>query len=752
MTISEPTSWETCESLPTTSCDGSDAYQRYLKCFVDLWHPCTSQEECESSGHCTDRSWTTIVRSSEYPIDVQFGACFSSGYDAGEHLRDPFCYSSMDLPGIGCRELEVLSSDDCIPFEVLFEVEWWWRTWLTPAMSETECLNKNDARFGCQQPGPGEFLVWLNEEDCECRGGISEYAWEWRKGVWNNNGVSRSLQWREIEPIEKYQWAPSLSFELLQTWLEANVEQRFSYAVKSEVICEHEFIVSSMNSLVCDCFSSSDDGGNSQCYDETNEQVEELVGISGACSKEESFVKGPSSRVSFGLESISSQCTLVNLSIVSEAWFVVPPPRPSISFEFEDKPKRGIVLNHKGATVGVLRGDGSVLSFSVLENVNSFSVCLLISSENQTDVSSKYPILDFGYSEESIGTIYPLGLTDVNATIVFTSPFWCATILMSDIPVDGTNNVRLFPIQRVEDYETEEEEYTSRKTRALMYTLGVCYCVCFGFLSFYLVTVLRATSKSPMLGIISFLFVILCVFRVVFMFGYPNGIFDGNELAEFVVFEIPTFLLFSVVIVSIFFWKKLATRKKFFGGDTTKLRGVILLGLACVWLLWVIVTIVYAEVILQEDGESPCPGRVAPSYEKQEEDTRTLTIVYQTLIIAVTFILATLFCYYSYNLIQISKKVSRSKRFVMVIGGVIVVSFFVRCILFIIILAVDFVSSVYMFVTLMITEVFLLFFLQLQFNFPVLRAIYGGSSGSSSRSARSQNAKGSARSSSSARE
>ena len=632
----------------------------------------------------------------------------------------------------------IQSSDSCPVFEVNDDNNWYWRVWLTPAMSETECVNKNDARFGCRLPSFEQQLIWLDEEDCGCKGGVSEYAWKWTSGVWNNNGVSRSLEWREVESVEKYQWTPSLSFELLQSWLEANEEQRFSFAVKSEVICENDYVLSPLNSLVCDCFSGSNEtdggsgggsggGSDDNCYTQTGDQVEELVGISGACINEQSFVKGPSSRVSFELDSINSRCSLVNLSVVSEAWFVVPPPRPSISFEFEDKPQRGIVLNQKGATVGILRGDGSVLSFSVLENVNSFSACLLISDDDTLSNSSKYPIRDFGYSKQSIGTIYPLGLSNVNSTSVFGSLFWCGTIVMSDVPVDG-NNVRLFPIQRVEDYETEEEDYTSRKTRALMYTLGVCYCICFVLLCFYLVNTVRVPTKSPMLRIISFLLVILCVFRVVFMFGYPNGIFDGNELAEFVVFEIPTFLLFSVVITSIFFWKKLTKRKKFFGGDSNKLRGVILLGLVFVWSLWVVVTIVYSEVILEEDAESPCPGRAAPNYEKEEEDTRTLNIVYQSLIISVTFVLAFIFCYYSYTLIQLSKNVSRSKRFVMVIGGVIVLSFFVRCILFIIILAVEFVSSVYMFITLMITEVFLLFFLQLQFNSSHVRAFLGGSS------------------------
>ena len=79
----------------------------------------------------------------------------------------------------------------------------------------------------------------------------------------------------------------------------------------------------------------------------------------------------------------------------------------------------------------------------------------------------------------------------------------------------------MFPIKRVENFESQEEDYTSQKTRALMYTLGVCYCICFVLLGFYVVWFFLTGLRSPMLGIISILLVILCVFRIVFMFGYP---------------------------------------------------------------------------------------------------------------------------------------------------------------------------------------------------------------------------------------
>ena len=206
--IGVPTNWETCESLDITSCNGDDTFQQYLKCFVDLWHRCESQEECQNSGHCTDRPWTTTVRSDQHPIDVQFGSCFISGYHLAANL-DPYCRSgSTNRPGIGCRDFTVLTEAECPPVG-----DETWQAWLTPAMSETECRNQNDGRYGCQKPEIITNLFWFNEENCDCAGGVNDYAWEWTGGVWNT-GVSRTLHWREVHPVLKYQWTPAylLSF------------------------------------------------------------------------------------------------------------------------------------------------------------------------------------------------------------------------------------------------------------------------------------------------------------------------------------------------------------------------------------------------------------------------------------------------------------------------------------------------------------------------------------------------------------
>ncbi len=84
----------------------------------------------------------------------------------------------------------------------------------------------------------------------------------------------------------------------------------------------------------------------------------------------------------------------------------------------------------------------------------------------------------------------------------------------------------------------------------------------------------------------------------VLIFFLCVGGFSNDPLSEFIVFEIPTFLLFSALIASIYAWKVVAFRKSFFPSEANKYFAF--LGLAFVWSLWIIVTVVYAEVILGE--------------------------------------------------------------------------------------------------------------------------------------------------------
>jgi hypothetical protein len=96
-------------------------------------------------------------------------------------------------------------------------------------------------------------------------------------------------------------------------------------------------------------------------------------------------------------------------------------------------------------------------------------------------------------------------------------------------------------------------------------------------------------------------------------------------------------------------------------------------------------------------------------------DIRTLTITYQSILIVITAFLVGIFVFFTALLMQ-AATIKKRASYIMTVGGIISFSFFLRCILFVILLALDLTSSVYLFVTLFITEVLPMFLLLLLFN------------------------------------
>merc|ERR1712072_126940 len=107
------------------------------------------------------------------------------------------------------------------------------------------------------------------------------------------------------------------------------------------------------------------------------------------------------------------------------------------------------------------------------------------------------------------------------------------------------------------------------------------------------------------------------------------------------------------------------------------LRFFVLLGISLVWVMFIIVTVVYAEVVLKDnDSKSDCPGRVPDDVSNLEDATRTLSVAYQSIIIFFTFILGIMFFFSSYKLFKItSKGITDAKKFIFRLGALIVSSF-----------------------------------------------------------------------------
>mgnify|MGYP003645524428 CR=1 FL=1 len=373
----------------------------------------------------------------------------------------------------------------------------------------------------------------------------------------------------------------------------------------------------------------------SSCFDTVKEQS---VSEYGACTGSSSVIKGPGVRVTLTEDSTfanaSQSCALVKLAVVDRSWVTATTSKASVSFQFQEKRDTTFVRNQHGASVGQVLGNGAAISVRVSDLLKDLDVC--ISLEVDRDNAS-FPVLGFGVANKGLTRITPIYADNIDIDMVLEFPFLCGLVSYRSLPIyqreDGFFEAILFPIETVPNPSKYNPDYLDHRAEVLVYVLAAVFIVDLLFLILFLFNMtreLRVTGNSiPVVAYIAFIFTILCIFRICYMFIYAAGDFDDNPLAEFVVFEIPTFLLFTTVVLSLGFWQKLVKQKTFFATSSNLLVLTVGLGIFLVWTLFAVITIVYSEVVLQKKSSSPCPGRVAPSTKDLDDSTRTLFVVYQ---------------------------------------------------------------------------------------------------------------------------
>ena len=192
-------------------------------------------------------------------------------------------------------------------------------------------------------------------------------------------------------------------------------------------------------------------------------------------------------------------------------------------------------------------------------------ICLYINTDYNDDLVT-YPTRDFGYTTMDYEFIYPLDFSSELKVEYFSGnlEFWCVNVSRVDVP-SKDETLRIFPIIRLVNYEDQKNEMFSHEAQSLSYTLGALYSFDIVFVLLFLFYVAKTIVKEkipvPFVTWISILFLMVCIFRIAFCFHWPSGGFQGEPLTEYAIFEIPTFLLFSVLISTTGNWRKLSKKK-----------------------------------------------------------------------------------------------------------------------------------------------------------------------------------------------
>src|SRR3989338_4142125 len=205
---------------------------------------------------------------------------------------------------------------------------------------------------------------------------------------------------------------------------------------------------------------------------------------------------------------------------------------------------------------------GSILDFSTPDCAYFYS-------------PSGNPLQDLSQLDSSSLRLLPLNISHLiveyshfptESNLSTTHRVWCATFDNLAVFADQTPSHRyysFFPAFVAANYE-DVKDGLSTSTTALLYTLGALYCLVLFFLCLYFYLLFQARpplNKLPIVVYVASLFACICIFRICFTFMLPNGVFDGNPLASYVVAEIPTFLFFSAFVIVLGSWISLSVAK-----------------------------------------------------------------------------------------------------------------------------------------------------------------------------------------------
>ena len=63
----------------------------------------------------------------------------------------------------------------------------------------------------------------------------------------------RFFVWTTREKIPQFSWERTISFLTMEQWVLEAVESFFVFALRSQLLCETNYVTSSLSTLVCDC-------------------------------------------------------------------------------------------------------------------------------------------------------------------------------------------------------------------------------------------------------------------------------------------------------------------------------------------------------------------------------------------------------------------------------------------------------------------------------------------------------------------
>jgi hypothetical protein len=490
---------------------------------------CLNETACESSGTCSDLQLFADFIAAKGSVP---GVCLS-----------PFVFSldgsavcdeaSQLQTEVGCAELSVTAQAQCNGAS-----QRWWNF----AKSAAECTFTV-----CQETYNGNsFNTWKTPSECSATcDGTSTNILTWTPGQWSQ-GTVEPLVWLPRQYFSVNSVGEIFDFISFRNAINNAIVNKLAFAYTTEALCRYDSLVKAVSYIACDCNADIYDGDCAH----GDLRSSYLIGALAACPFIESSLNAPPAFLTVFSNTISqnSFCKSVQIDRLPAAFYQV---ESTLALSSEIYQRRlfntfSVVKNDQGATIGQIVTDGVNIRIDDSSAIaNEFELCIAINDD--IGVYSEYTENGFAVLDESTNTIY-----STTFEVTRNGDQICAKVM------NGT----FFGIARLLEWEDEqpfdEQQQQMKWAGVAFYFIGAV----FGIFQLIIIAMhhsnLRRTRTKK---------IIFCTFTLAFLllrgiyFTFPPELLADSFVIQYLLFELPQFMFFSLYTIILFLWNQVLIRQ-----------------------------------------------------------------------------------------------------------------------------------------------------------------------------------------------
>jgi hypothetical protein len=602
--------------------------------------PGCDEAQCTSTGACSDfsefRTWVD-AGATGVCMRPRFWVALTQSY---------MCTSpATTLKGWGCAFLNTaLTEATCtgVAHATAF--------WVPFADSEATCTTNSG--YGCWSTSLN-FWWMRNQTECAiCPDCVWKPHYTWSAGQWTP-GRMQELTWAPRSYYGATSWASSVDYSVVTRDVNAAITRDFAFAYYTDSLCRYDSVNNLVQSIVCDCATEE----QSQCFQNRDKA---LIGSTSVCPYQSRTVETSVgvTRISDTVVPLNSGCHEVDIAMTSVGKYQVPPDH-SVTHALFNKIEKNpylIVINDKDAVVGQLISDAATLTFE-FEPASPISLCIFVADFIEIDSAATTYTLAKVRSDNSI-EVFMEGATYTRSDV----EAYTASANSSRLQVCGdiTESGTYFAVAVVPNYKKLESRPGAETIAAacIYAALGV-----FVIVQGVLLIVDRNHQKLMAFKMTALVIILVNVgVRMAYVLLPTKAFKKGSESVAFIVFELPTFLYFSVFTVIVYLWVIVVLNTRHFGKKSAmnKYRPLVrsLFAAMNIFMYFIFVAFIFMIAIMpQATKQSPCfLGSLDSAVTSIE---RTIKISYWIFQLVISVILALGFAVSTVLLLNIIRKLNR---------------------------------------------------------------------------------------------